>query len=166
MKIENLIGEGTELTPLQMGIRAVIVFLLALLFLRLGRRSFGIGSPFDHVTGMLLGAILSRAVVGASPFVATICAGCVIALMHKLLAWISLHSRTFGKIMKGEPKVIYHEGQVIRKNMNQCLITDNDLLEGLRECGNVESLEEIKKAYIERDGKISIIKQTKPNTAK
>jgi len=158
MTITELIGDGPELTILQMSLRAIIVFLVALAFLRLGRRAFGIGSPFDHVIGILLGAVLSRAVVGASPFWATIVAACVIVLLHRLFAWISMHSRGFGKLIKGESKPLFKEGTIIRENMSQCLISDNDLMEGIRESGNVESLNEIKAAYIERDGKISVIK--------
>ena len=38
-------------------------------------------------------------------------------------------------------------------------ITDKDLIEGIRLQGNVESLDEINNAYIERDGRISITKK-------
>jgi len=40
-------------------------------------------------------------------------------------------------------------------------ITDKDLAEGIRLQGNVESLDEINSAYIERDGRISITKKIK-----
>jgi uncharacterized membrane protein YcaP (DUF421 family) len=156
---KELFGEGTELTPSQMALRAAVIFVLALVFVRLGRRSLGMGSSFDHVTAMLMGAVLSRAVVGASPFIATVCAACAIALMHKLFAFLSMYSRIFGKIIKGEAKLIYKQGQIIHKNMKLCLITENDLLEGIREAANVESLEEVEAAYIERDGRISVIKR-------
>ena len=43
--------------------------------------------------------------------------------------------------------------------MKQFDITDKDLMEGIRLQGNVESLDEIKSAYIERDGRISITKK-------
>jgi uncharacterized membrane protein YcaP (DUF421 family) len=158
MTVNELIGEGPELTIVQMSLRAIIVFMITLAFLRLGRRAFGIGSPFDLVIGILLGALLGRAVVGTSPFWATIIASCVIVLLHRILAWLSMHNRLVGKLIKGEAKPIYLDGHIVRKNMRQCLISENDLLEGIREAANVESLDEIKAAYIERDGKISVIK--------
>ena len=156
----QFIGEGKELNTLQMAIRAFIIFLIALAFIRFsGRRTFGMLSPFDNVISILLGAILSRAVIGASPFLPTVIAAFVIVVLHRLFAWISLYNDVFGSLIKGNAKIIYKDGEIIRNNMKRFYITDKDLLEGIRLQGNVESLDEIKSAYIERDGKISIIKK-------
>jgi len=156
----ELIGEGTEnLTAGQMMLRSLIIFLIGLLFIRLaGRRSFGMRSAFDNVIGILLGAILSRAVVGASPFWPTVCAALVIAALHRLFAWISIYSDGFGGLIKGNPKVIYKDGRLSHDNMKRCLITDKDLVEGLRKQGNTERLEDVKAVYVERDGTLSVVK--------
>jgi uncharacterized membrane protein YcaP (DUF421 family) len=156
----QFIGEGKELNPLQMGIRAIIIFLIALVLIRLsGRRTFGMLSPFDNVISVLLGAVLSRAVIGASPFLATIIAAFVIVFIHRLFAWIAVYNDVFGGLIKGNAKIIYKDGRIIRNNMKRFFITDKDLIEEIRLQGNVESLDEIKSAYVERDGKISIIKK-------
>src|SRR5665647_1004951 len=156
----QLIGEGSDQNPYQTVIRAFIIFIIALVFIRLsGRRTFGMFSPFDNVICVLLGAILSRAVVGASPFFSTIVATLVVVLLHRLFAWIALYNDVFGSLIKGNAKVIYKDGKIIRNNMQRFDITDKDLLEGIRLQGNVESLDEINSAYIERDGRISVIKK-------
>jgi uncharacterized membrane protein YcaP (DUF421 family) len=156
----QIIGEGKELNIFQMAIRAAMIFIIALVLIRFsGKRTFGMVSPFDTVICILLGAILSRAVIGASPFVATLIASVVIVVLHRIFAWISLYNDVFGSLIKGNAKIIYADGKIIRKNMNKFFITDKDLLEGIRLQGNVESLDEIKSAYIERDGKISVIKK-------
>ena len=48
--IFTLFGDGRNLDPLQMGLRAVIVFVITLVLIRIsGRRSFGQRSPFDQI---------------------------------------------------------------------------------------------------------------------
>ncbi len=157
----RVIGEGSEkLTTFQMGLRALLLFVIALVFLRIsGRRSFGLRSPFDNVISILLGAVLSRAVTGASPFFPTIVAALVIAGLHRMFAWISLYSHGFGRLIKGSPKQIVKDGKIIRANMNRCLVSDRDLEETIRLEASVDSLDDIESAFVERGGRISLIRK-------
>ena len=156
----QLIGEGKDPNTYQMAIRAFLIFIIALVFIRLsGRRTFGMFSPFDNVISILLGAVLSRAVIGASPFFSTIIAALVIVFLHRLFAWIALYNDAFGSLIKGNAQEIFKDGKTNRKNMERFDISDKDLMEGIRLQSNVDSLDEIKSAYIERDGRISVIKK-------
>jgi len=88
MNINEIFGSGEELAPLQMAARAFIMFFIALLLIRIaGMRIFGIKTAFDNILVIMLGAILSRGVVGASPFFSTIAAATAMILIHKILAW-------------------------------------------------------------------------------
>lgn len=71
--IKVFFGEGKDLDALQMSCRSVVTFIIALVLLRLaGIRTFGKRSAFDNVIIIMLGSILSRVPVGASPFVRTV----------------------------------------------------------------------------------------------
>lgn len=158
MNLENLFGEGDELSPWQMSLRAITVFLIALLLIRIsGRRSIGMKMPFDNVILFLLGAVLSRGITGASPFLATVCAGFSIVVMHRLFAWLGLYNHTFGSLVKGSSKLLYDKGKFIDAHMKQCTISEKDLLEAVRLNSGLDSLDKIEKAYVERSGEISII---------
>lgn len=158
--LKLLFGEGEDLNTLQMCLRAAVVFVIGLILVRFtGRRAFGLRMSFDNVITILLGAILSRTVVGASPFLQTVAAAATLAVLHRLFAWLTMRSSAFGKIVKGEVKVLYENGQLNRKNMRYCLITENDLAEALRANGKRESFEDVKLICAERNGFISIIKK-------
>lgn len=158
----DLIGEGAEkLTPAQMGIRALLVSLIALVLIRFaGRRSFGQRSPFDNVMTILLGAVLSRSVVSADcAFFAPIAAAAVLSFLHRAFAWLSNKSDSFGRLVKGDEKILYKDGKYFLRNMDSVFITEKDLLEGIRKEGNVENETKIKEAWAERDGSISVVKK-------
>src|SRR4051812_6447765 len=111
--LTELFGHGKDLSPLQMGMRTVLVFIICLVFIRIsGKRSFGMHMPLDNVITILLGAVLSRAIVGASPFIATITSGAVIVVVYRLFAGLCFYSKRFGRIVKGSDEVIYKNGQL------------------------------------------------------
>src|SRR3954470_6208948 len=111
--VHTLFGEGSDLDPLQMTLRAIAVFALALGMIRVsGRRSFGQHSPFDACTTVLLGAVLSRAVVGASPFWPTVGAGAVLVVMHRGIALACVRWPRFDLLITGRHRVLVHDGNV------------------------------------------------------
>ena len=158
--IQLIFGEGKDLNALQMSSRAVVVFFIALGLIRIaGVRTFGKRSAMDNVIIIMLGSILSRAVVGASPFIPTV-AGCLaFVLVHWLLAWLSLYSDAVGKFVKGEKACLYTNGAFNRKNMRRARISDKDIKEGLRIAINEETFDQVEEIFIERNGEISVIKK-------
>lgn len=158
--IETVLGiDEDTLSWWQMSIRATVVFLAALIILRIGNhRIFGKNSAFDIVLGIIYGSILSRAITGNSPFWPTLAAGLVLVLLHKLMAVISYYSNFgFGDFVKGERVKLVGDGNLDRDAMKEQSITEDDLREALRESGSGGDLEDIQSAFLERSGKISII---------
>jgi uncharacterized membrane protein YcaP (DUF421 family) len=53
---------------------------------------------------------------------------------------------------------LVRDGQILHRNLRSQLITKQDLLEQLREQG-VESIDSIKKCYLESDGRMSVVQE-------
>jgi len=156
--IEQFIGTCTDLSPLQMGIRAFFIFIIAGALIRIaGIRAFGMKSPFDYTIILLLGAILSRAVYGGSSIVSIVTACLVIVLMHRIFGYLSVYSDKFGRLVKGDKIQLYKDGEPLRKNMRKSMITNKDLAEGIRMEVHFENADRIESAYLERSGHISVI---------
>jgi uncharacterized membrane protein YcaP (DUF421 family) len=140
-----------------MSARAVVIFLLTLGLIRMsGRRSFGQQRPFDSCTTVLLGAVLSRAVVGASPFVATMCAGASIVVLHRLVAMASLRWPGFESLVSGDTRELVSNGRRDTDAMRKALITQRDLDEAVRKRSGDEN-SPLRRAVLERDGTITVV---------
>ena len=160
MNISEIFGIGQDLSPLQMATRAFVMFFIALLLIRIaGMRIFGIKTAFDNILVIMLGAILSRGVVGASPFLSTVAAAAAMIIVHKILAWLAMKHVWIGKIVKGYRRSLYHNGEVREENLQRTLISKDDLMEGVRLEINKNSLEDVEQIYIEKTGEISVVKK-------
>lgn len=160
--INTLFGHGSDLNTLQMSLRAFTIFFIALMLIRLtGMRAFGIKSAFDTCIIIMLGAVLSRAVVGASPFIPTIIASTFLVVIHKIIADISVTNQTLSHLVKGRPLSLYKDGILNNKNMRKCSLSYGDVMEEIRLTLNQNTLDGIDEIFMERTGKISMIEKEK-----
>jgi len=156
----KIFGEGKDLNALQMSCRGIVIFFVALVLIRIsGRRSFGVRSPLDNIITISLGAIMSRAVVGASDFVAVIVCCFVIVLMHRSVGWLIASSKGFGRFIEGEKILLFKDGAFLQENMKRALVCQEDLMQGVRKSALTEDMDKIEKVYMERNGDISAIRK-------
>ncbi len=156
--INNLWGEGDQLNALQMSIRAFVMFLIALVLIRFsGKRAFAKKSPFDNVIAIMLGAVLARGVVGASPFFSTVAAAAIMIIVHRILAWSSFKNKMINDVVKGENILLYKDGKILWHNMEKTTISKSDLMQSLRLETKKTTLDDIEMAYLENNGRISFI---------
>lgn len=158
--LETIFGSGKDLDALQMSCRGIAVFIIALALLRIsGRRSFGMRTPLDNIIVILLGAVLSRAVVGASPFLPVVCSCLFIVIMHRLLAWITVRNKRFSSAIQGDRILLFEHGQFNHDNMSRALVSEKDLHQAVRKKAATEDMEKIERMYMEPAGEISVIKK-------
>ena len=72
------------------------------------------------------------------------------------LDWLSFKSEWFGRLIEPPPLSLIKNGKMLRKNMKLELIKEDELLMELREQG-LDDVSKVKEAYIESDGRISVI---------
>lgn len=155
-----IFGEGRDLTALQMSSRGITIFIIALILIRIsGRRSFGMKTPLDNIIVILLGAILSRAVVGVSPFGPVVACSTVIVIFHRLLAWLKVKSPSFSELLEGKKIKLFDNGKYLDDNMGRALACKEDVNQGIRRTALTEDINEIETVYMERNGEISTIKK-------
>jgi uncharacterized membrane protein YcaP (DUF421 family) len=160
--IQMAFGEGLELRSWQMALPAVAIFVNALVLVRVsGRRSFGQHGPFDACTTVLLGAILSRALVGASPFWPTVAGAAALALMHRLIGQACVRFGWFETLISGSERILFRDGQSDMEQMRRALVTQHDLEEAARNKVGNDDLSTIERITLERNGDITVVKRNK-----
>jgi uncharacterized membrane protein YcaP (DUF421 family) len=163
MGMRDFVGIGTEqLAWWEMMVRAAIIYLTAVVIVRLGDKRFmGKNTAFDVILGIILGSVLSRAITGNAPFFPTIAAAAVLMAVHWLFAITSFHLSAFGGFVKGRERVLIRDGEIQWDAMRKSHITQNDLEEALYTSGGGSDTSDVKIARLERGGTISVVPKEK-----
>jgi uncharacterized membrane protein YcaP (DUF421 family) len=72
------------------------------------------------------------------------------------LDWLGYRFPRMGRLLHPPPLLLVREGQMLRRNMRQELVTQDELMSQLREQG-IDDLSKVKRACMEGDGKISVV---------
>jgi len=155
-------GINENITPLEIAARSAVMFLIALVMIRMsGMRPFGKGNGVDTIIILLIGAILSRGIVGATPFFSTVVSAIVILFIHNLMTRLSLYNAWVQRCIDGRSYLLYKNGSFIRENMKKANVSEKDVYEELHLQCQLGALDEIKEVYLERTGEISFVKKEK-----
>src|SRR5437588_12086025 len=116
--VRQFLGLGLEpknLTFVQISVRGIIVFIAALIMVRLADRRFlAKMSAFDAILGFILASMLARTINGSAAFFPTLGAGFVLVGLHRLIATFSFHSDAFGMLVIGWDEVMVETGNPSR----------------------------------------------------
>jgi uncharacterized membrane protein YcaP (DUF421 family) len=160
--IKEMLGldlKPEDLSTLQVCVRGLVVFVYAIILVRLGAKRFlARMTAIDAILGFILASTLSRAINGAAPFVSSLAVCITLVLVHRLLSWMAVRSKLVGNFVKGHEQILIEDGNLDEKTMRKHLISEADLAEELRLNGSISSPKEVKQATLERSGHISVIK--------
>lgn len=157
--LRELIGLGAEeLHWGQMALRALVIYVTAILLVRLGQKRFlGRNTAFDVILGIILGSVLSRGITGNAPLVPTIAAGATLVALHWFFSVVSFYWRPFGRIVKGQEKLLIKDGELQWDNMRRSHVGKHDLEMAIRNSGRAAKFDDVAEAHFERSGNISVI---------
>lgn len=79
--------------------------------------------------------------------------------MSVLFDWLGYHVPAIGRFVHPQRKALVVNGRVIRKALAAELMTEDELMTQLR-LGGAEQINEVKAAYLEGNGEISVIRRS------
>jgi uncharacterized membrane protein YcaP (DUF421 family) len=160
-QLQTLLGlerDVADLDGIQLALRTVVIYAFTLAAVRLGsKRLLGKASAFDFIVAIMLGSIMSGAITGSTPFFRTMLVGALLLGMHWLFAVLAYHTDWFGGIVKGERVLLIEDGKVNTEGMRRGSITDEGLAQALRLQVRESDPSRVRRAYLERNGRISVL---------
>jgi len=81
-----------------------------------------------------------------------------------LFDWLSYRFPAFRNFAESPPLKLIENGRVLTRNMRREYISEDELWSKLRQAG-IESLDQVKVAYMEADGQISVIRAKKQDAS-
>lgn len=148
-----------QLNFLQIGLRAVIVYLAMILFVRFGKKRFlARATAFDAVLVIIIGSTAARAITGNAPFFETLVGVLVLIAMHWIISLLSRDSPRISALVKGHSSLLVQNGQLNRNTLKKEHMSEDDLEEDLRQEG-VDNIAGVKEARLERSGQVSVVKK-------
>jgi uncharacterized membrane protein YcaP (DUF421 family) len=133
---------------------------LMVLFKIAGRRSLAELTTFDLVLLMMISEATQQALLGDDFSITN--AILVIVTLVAIDVGLSLlkqRSRWVSRLIDGEATIIVENGKLLRQRLRHSRLVEADIMEAARSSQGIETLEEIKFAIIERNGKISVIRR-------
>jgi uncharacterized membrane protein YcaP (DUF421 family) len=154
----NLLVPSVSL--LELVLRGSVIYLGILALMRVLRRDAGALSTADLLVVVLVADAAQNAM--ASEY-HSITEGVVLVATifgwNYLLDWLGYRYPWFHSLLHPAPLLLVKDGRIHRRNLRSEMLTMGDLKEQLREQG-VAELAEVKRCYLEADGRLSVIRQS------
>jgi uncharacterized membrane protein YcaP (DUF421 family) len=140
-------------------LRGTVVYLFLFFLLRILRREAGAIGISDLLVVVLIADAAQNAMASDYKSITEgVALVSTIAFWDYCLDWLGYRFPAVQRLLRPAPLLLIKDGRMQKRNMRQEMITEEELMGQLREQG-VESVEEVKKCYLEADGHVSMIKR-------
>ena len=149
---------------LDVAFRSTVVYIFMIVAFRIfGKRELSQLSIADLVLIVLISNAVQNAMVGENTsLVSGITAATVLFSLNMLLGYLMFRSKRIRTLIQSEPVTLIYNGKIIEKNLNDVLLTLDELNSAIREHG-VSKIEDVSLAILEADGNISVISGNNDN---
>jgi uncharacterized membrane protein YcaP (DUF421 family) len=144
--------------PLETALRAAVAYLFVhVAFRMVGRKELGRHSTYEIVLLLFVSVAMRQTIVGKDESLTTGALGfATLLLIDTLVAWIVRLSPRAARLIDGPVRELARDGRLDQDAMKRARITREQLLAALRSHGR-ERLEDVRRAYLERSGRISVV---------
>ncbi len=137
---------------------AIYLFLIVTMSL-LGHRQSAELSLTELVVVMVIGSSVETAMVaGNTSLLAGLASATTLMVSNWLLSRAMERWQGLRRMVMGQPLLLVYNGRVLPKHLREAGLTEDDVLEGIRERG-YDNLDQVRVAVLEVDGAISVVER-------
>lgn len=146
-------------------VRTVVVGVAAyaalLLLLRIsGKRTLSKMNAFDLIVTVALGSTLSTILLSKNtPLAEGVAAFALLIFLQFIITWLSVRSRTVNRLVKAEPKLLFHRGEFLREAMKSERVNEEEIWQAMRNHG-IGVPGQVEAVVLETDGSLSVMRKS------
>ena len=139
--------------------RGLLVYVVMLVVIRLlGKRTVGNFTAFDLLVALMLGEVVDEIIYGDVTIAQGLVAILIVAAAKYVTAWLSYASHAMNKLLEGTPRELVRHGELVPEGMRAEFMNEQEVMAALR-LQSVGDMREVKRATMEVDGVVSVIKE-------
>ncbi|SER56707.1 DUF421 domain-containing protein [Salipaludibacillus aurantiacus] len=124
-----------------------------------GKRTLSKMNMFDLVITVALGSTVATILLSPDvTFAEGATALALLILLQFLVTWFEVRSKAFTSLVKGEPQLLYYEGQYMDTALKKERVKTDEVRQAVRSEG-ILSMDEVEAVVLETDGSFSVIKK-------
>lgn len=158
MEFERIfIGDAPLAFALEIAFRTAFMYLYTLALVRLlGKRGMGQLSPFEMVIIVALGSAVGDPMFYADvPLFHGVIVVTVVVALERVLVRLTERNRMLERLIESSPVLLVTDGEIDMGALDREDLSLAELYMSLREHG-IEHLGEVRRAYLEPNGKVSV----------
>ena len=141
-------------------VTGVVAYVSLLVLLRIsGKRTLAKMNAFDFVVTVALGSTLASMLLSKDTTIADgVAALAVLIGCQFTIAWGQVRSTWFRRAVKGQPALLFYNGEWLADAMARERVTRDEILAAMRSDG-VPSERDVAAVVLETDGSVSVLRQ-------
>lgn len=143
----------------RVAVSAVVLYAAVVVILRIaGKRTLSQLNLFDWIVTVALGSMLATSILSPSVSIAAGIVGfSTLVALQFLVAFVQARTSNIDEIIKGEPRLLVHRGELRYDAMREERITEREVMQALRAEG-LSSPAEAAAVVLETNGTLSVVR--------
>jgi uncharacterized membrane protein YcaP (DUF421 family) len=137
---------------------ALLAYPILILVLRIsGKRTLAQMNAFDFIVTVALGSTLASVLISNSvSIIQGIEALVLLIALQYCVAWASIRWQSARHMVKSQPRLLVHNGRVLRRALADERLAESEVLQALRQQG-VADLSAVRAVVLETNGRFSVV---------